>query len=338
MNKKERKNKNSFVNSKSNKQFLTSKSGITLIALILTIIILLILAMVSISYIMRENIIKHAETAVDQYQIEAEKEAIELAYEEYVMDGLNDKNAKLNMDGQAEVTENKDADGNNNGWTVTFPNLHVYYVDSNGNISEKNNNNPEGNEPSDNPEEETPAKYFTWETTETEATVTGLTDEGKALSEISIPSTYNGKPVTRIGEYAFEIKNSIITKVTIPNSIKIIGMGAFNSCKITEIIIPNGVTTIDYSAFAFCDLLKNVEISESVTTINDGAFGSCSSLEEIYLPENITFVGNGTFTGCDKLTIYVNKTKEETSSWAFDWNSGRKVVYKGDEEISNSAG
>ncbi len=139
MNKKERKNKktkNSFVNLNSNNQLLTSKSGITLIALILTIIILLLLAMVSISYIMRENIIKHAETAVNQYQIEAEKEAIELAYEEYVMDGLNDKNANLNMEGQATVTDHQDEDGNNNGWNVKFESSgNEYTVDKYGNIT-----------------------------------------------------------------------------------------------------------------------------------------------------------------------------------------------------------
>ncbi len=109
----------------------TSKSGITLIALILTIIILLILAMVSISYIMRENIIKHAETAADQYQTEAEKEAIELAYGEYVMESLNDENASLKMEKEAEsVTGNKTT-----GWTVTFPSGNVYTVDTRGNIT-----------------------------------------------------------------------------------------------------------------------------------------------------------------------------------------------------------
>ncbi len=135
MNKKERKNKktkNSFVNSKSNNKFLTSKSGITLIALILTIIILLILAMVSISYIMRENIIKHAETAVDQYQIEAEKEAIELAYGEYAMDKATEKSdVTLKVDG----TDNVKQDSKTGSWTVIFPNGNVYTVDKNGNIT-----------------------------------------------------------------------------------------------------------------------------------------------------------------------------------------------------------
>ncbi len=134
MNKKERKTKNSFVNSNTNNQLLTSKSGITLIALILTIIILLILAMVSISYIMRENIIKHAETAVDQYQIEAEKEAISLAYMEWVM--YNDEQGDLNVGEDAKVTDHQNEDGNNNGWNVKFENSgNEYIVDKYGNIT-----------------------------------------------------------------------------------------------------------------------------------------------------------------------------------------------------------
>ncbi len=125
----------------------TSKSGITLIALILTIIILLILAMVSISYIMRENIIKHAETAVNQYQIEAEKEAISLAYGEYVM------NEYAKIEGNdLQIKEADSVVGNKTtGWTVTFPSGNVYTVDSYGNITGPVSGTGSGSEPEPEP-------------------------------------------------------------------------------------------------------------------------------------------------------------------------------------------
>ncbi len=49
------------------KEKLKNTKGITLIALVITIIVLLILAMVSINLIMNENIIKHANNAVTAY-------------------------------------------------------------------------------------------------------------------------------------------------------------------------------------------------------------------------------------------------------------------------------
>ncbi len=47
-------------------------------------------------------------------------------------------------------------------------------------------------------------------------------------TEINIPSTYNGKPVTSIGGSAFYNCTSL-TSVTIPSSVTSIGVGAINS-------------------------------------------------------------------------------------------------------------
>ncbi len=113
--------------------------GITLIALIITIIILLILAMTSVALVMRNNLIKNTQYAAEEYQIAAEKEAIELAYEEWVMD--NNENADLNMDGQASV----DLNDNGNGWKVKFnSSKHEYAVDKDGKISGPTSSSSQG--------------------------------------------------------------------------------------------------------------------------------------------------------------------------------------------------
>ena len=66
-------------------KMLKSMNGITLVSLIVTIIILLILAMVSISLIMNNGIITKSKTAVDKYSEEEIGEQMKLAYSEYQM-------------------------------------------------------------------------------------------------------------------------------------------------------------------------------------------------------------------------------------------------------------
>ena len=57
-----------------------TKSGITLLALIVTVIILLILATVSISLVINNGILNKAKSAVDKYSKEEELEQIKLAF------------------------------------------------------------------------------------------------------------------------------------------------------------------------------------------------------------------------------------------------------------------
>ena len=68
-----------------NKRIFKKEKGITLIALIITIIILMILAMVSISLVVNSGIITKAKHGVDTYTDEDITEQMKLAYAEYQM-------------------------------------------------------------------------------------------------------------------------------------------------------------------------------------------------------------------------------------------------------------
>ena len=66
---------------------------------------------------------------------------------------------------------------------------------------------------------------------------------------VTIPSTLGGRPVTRIGNWAF-YDCSGLTSVTIPDSVTSIGDRAFYHCSgLTSVTIPDGVTSIGDSAF-----------------------------------------------------------------------------------------
>ena len=121
-----------------------------------------------------------------------------------------------------------------------------------------------------------------------------------ANGAITIPSEIDGKPVTRIGGWAFNCCDSL-TSITIPNSVTRIEDGAFELCdSLTSITIPNSVTSIGDEAFDRCTGLTSITIPDSVTSIGS-AFGGCAGLTSITIPDSVTSIGYAAFRGCTRL-------------------------------------
>lgn len=165
---------------------------------------------------------------------------------------------------------------------------------------------------------------------------------------LTIPSEYNGNPVTGIGKGVFDTHPELV-KIELPDSVKVIednafkectglsaanlgkgvtsiGYGAFFHCeKLSEITIPDGVTSISNYSFYGCVALTKVTVSDSVTGIGNCAFSGCAALTKIEISSNVVSIGEGAFTGCIRLeSIVFDGTKEQWDAvtTGTDWIKG----------------
>lgn len=129
-----------------------------------------------------------------------------------------------------------------------------------------------------------PVEDFEYEMNDGEVVITGYIG---ADQEIIIPAEINDRPVTQIGDFAFEDYD--MTKLELPRSIRVIGEYAFTDCNcLEEIVIPDGLERIEDNAFYECKALTYVELPDSLQYLGYCSFGYCESLVELELPDNFT--------------------------------------------------
>ena len=141
------------------------------------------------------------------------------------------------------------------------------------------------------------------------------------VTDVVIPATYNGIPVTQIAYGAFQMTN--ITSVRIPSSITCIKSNAFSiTNSLREVYVDDIAAWCrivfdgNYSnPLASGTLYVNgeradvLEIPDEVTSISEKAFGKCGEISAIVIGENLSTVGSYAFSGCDNLkTVYYKGT------------------------------
>lgn len=108
------------------------------------------------------------------------------------------------------------------------------------------------------------------------------------------------------------------TAVTVPNTVKQIGAGAFyNNTKITSVTIPASVSGIGMRAFAGCTALKSVALPSNLTLIDKEAFSTCKAITSIEIPASVSVIGESAFISCEKLKTVKYFTSADISRGMF---------------------
>lgn len=157
-----------------------------------------------------------------------------------------------------------------------------------------------------------------------------ITKYAESDTVVVIPSKINGVPVETIDHAAFF--NSVVTSVTIPDSVTSIDDNAFGFCsQLTNISIPNSVTYIGFSAFAHCTSLKSITLPSSLSSISEALFSGCSQLTTIHIPDSVPSIQSNAFYHCrnlETIRIPVSVTLIETDAFA-GCPSSMTVTYSG---------
>jgi uncharacterized repeat protein (TIGR02543 family) len=126
------------------------------------------------------------------------------------------------------------------------------------------------------------------------------------IVSVTIPDS-----VTHIGARAFAHMNSL-TSVTIGRGVETIGGGAFFNCtSLTTVTIPGNVKNIHDSAFSGCSGLVSVVFEEGVVRLGSNIFGQSQwsgdrtpNLRAVIVPESVQFMESTAFDGAPNATIF----------------------------------
>lgn len=124
-----------------------------------------------------------------------------------------------------------------------------------------------------------------------------------AFLECSSLDTFNfTKKIVEIGNDAFSL--CAFKEISLPDSIKHIGSGAFSGCKNLENIkMPKDLTSISKDLFLGDTSLSTIEIPQNVTYYGEECFMGCTSLRDFTLRNNVEFVGKDAFSFCPDIML-----------------------------------
>ncbi len=155
----------------------------------------------------------------------------------------------------------------------------------------------------------------------------------RAVGELVIPDMFEGLYITEIAPYAF-LGKSELTSITIPSTVKTIGIGAFKDCSslkevdfadglevigsrafentaITDLVIPNTVLAIGMGAFCGCDSIASIQLPFI------GAYNSNSNNYFGYIFGAPSYVANSTYVPASLKTVIISDNCTRVPAYSF---------------------
>lgn len=179
----------------------------------------------------------------------------------------------------------------------------------------------------------------------------GIKDEYRLPSTVS----YKGEDYTVVSFYPDALQGPEITKLILPNTIRMIGTGEelYNSFNgrfhmLETIEVESGcplLSSVDgvlYSRdhktiYCFPEASKLTEyiVVDGVETVGKAAFQSCQNLKSIRLPESVTTIRPYAFASSNNLeSIYIqSKLDRNKSYYAFSYMTSKPTLYVPESEI-----
>ena len=111
-----------------------------------------------------------------------------------------------------------------------------------------------------------------------------------------VPDTYNGLPITAIGDNAFDSIAQGLRSISLPDTVTYIGDRVFLSSSITHIKLPRDLTYIGEYAFAH-SAVKTVDFNDKLEYSADSAFQN-SKITVANIPDSVTHLGSNCFADC----------------------------------------
>ena len=322
----------------------------------ITMIVLLILAMVSISLVINRGIIDKVQNATVDYKDAEEKEQIVLGYQRYQMSKYTNQGSNLTVQGATSVNGNEAS-----GWNITFPSGNQYQLAPDGTIL-GSVTNPHAEE------EEWEYAYTCTDGIWSDIITKGNTAEGDIVAKFYKQNTLI-KPSNYVQENFYFNGNTMNIDIPFPqnNSYHLVieGTGPMGPLMlgneitdvvawhttllsyfmqymqegsipdnvvpimpyVTNIYICDGITNIGSDSFSYGFSLTNLNISNTVTNIGRSAFYNCRSLSYVSIPNSVISIGISEFEDCTSLSsVNIGNSLTSIDSSAFQGCTSLKDI------------
>ena len=160
-------------------------------------------------------------------------------------------------------------------------------------------------------------------------------------TNVITPKKFKGKPVSRIGSFAF-YGNKNLMSITITSNIKSLGGLSFGNCTSLKALkfMKGGEYEVGHCAFRGCSKLNKVDLT-GVKILRASSFAWCKSLKKLVCPKNVVYFGSNCFYNdnidltieCDDISLM---TVEPYAFYYIGFDS--KINFTGISKPSNVIG